>query len=71
MTRKMAILLAMGLMGGCDWSAATADLHPAAKKVINTAANPAASADAEPGLKYPERPPCKVCIETRSAGLPD
>jgi hypothetical protein len=56
-TRTMTLLLAIALTGGCEWRAE-----------LDATFDPVANADgstASPPFKYPERPPCKVCINKR------
>ena len=67
MKRRVALLIAVGVMGGCDLASAV----PATQQALQAPSDPATSHDdAKPGptgpIKYPERPPCKVCVNDKT-----
>ncbi len=72
MKRRIALLIAVGLMGGCDLNAVV----PAGptQEALQTPSAPAADdGPTKPGtgpIKYPERPPCKVCINDKTWNNP-
>ncbi|MCA9690965.1 MAG: hypothetical protein R3A51_12330 [Nannocystaceae bacterium] len=68
MKRTLALVTTVALLAGCDLYQGPAIPSATASDQMTTPVTPAASHDKdnEGPVKYPERPPCRICLASPS-----